>query len=138
MERVPLDVSDYFSCPSCGNYRALGFLYVCRQERDVAYFENLTANAPDENYFAKSDLRREMEEIGLSESVIATAEQGLYTDQQIKKLKVKKTELNGVIAGSLRAAQMRDAIVHVSANNTPEALEVRRPESPGLNIHWLY
>jgi hypothetical protein len=125
MERIPLNVTDGFSCPSCGNYRALGFLYVCRQERDVAYFENLTANLPDENHFAKSDLRREMEKIGLSESVIATAEQGLYTDQQLEKLKAKKTELNGVIAGSLQAAQMRDAIVHVSVNNSPEALEVR-------------
>ncbi|KAJ4352090.1 uncharacterized protein N0V89_007436 [Didymosphaeria variabile] len=116
MERIPLNVSEGFSCPSCGNYRALGFLYICRQERDMAYLEHHAADEPDANYSAKSPLRREMEHIGLSESVIVTAEQGLYTDQQLEKLKVKKTELNGVIAGALQAAPMREAIVHVSVN----------------------
>ncbi|KAF2439727.1 hypothetical protein P171DRAFT_447727 [Karstenula rhodostoma CBS 690.94] len=123
MERIPVNVSRGFSCPSCGNYRSLGFLYVCRQERDIAYFETHVANPPDADHSKKSVLRREMEDIGLSESVIVAAEQGLYTDHQLDKLKAKKTELNGVIAGSLQAAQMRDAIVHVSANSTREAFE---------------
>ncbi|KAK7190482.1 hypothetical protein PSPO01_03457 [Paraphaeosphaeria sporulosa] len=123
MERIPLNVSDGFACPGCGNYRALGFLYVCRQERDVAYSETHTANSPHGTRSTKSDLRREMEDVGLSESIIATAEKGLYTDQQLEKLKAKKTELNGVVARSLRAEQMRDTIVHVPFNDTFEALE---------------
>ncbi|KAL5374688.1 hypothetical protein PMIN06_007520 [Paraphaeosphaeria minitans] len=123
MERIPLGLSDGFSCPSCGNYRVLGFLYVCRQERDIAYSEIHTAHAPEKNRSTKSDLRREMEGIGLGESVIVTAEQGLYTDEQLASLKAKKTELNGVVAGSLQAAQMRDAIIHVPVNSIPEAFE---------------
>ncbi|KAL1596381.1 hypothetical protein SLS60_009027 [Paraconiothyrium brasiliense] len=116
MERIPLNISESFSCPSCFDYRPLGFLYICRQERDMAYLEHLAADEPDANYSAKSALRREMEHIGLSESVIVTAEQGLYTPQQLERLKVKKAELNGVIAGAHQAARIRDAIVHVSVD----------------------
>lgn len=129
MERIPLNISGGISCPTCGNYRALGFLYVCRQERDIAYSEIRKAHSPDDPRPTKPDLRTEMEHVGLSESVIVTAEKGLYTDRQLDLLKTKKTELTRAIAASLHAAQMRDATVHVSGGGTTETFEVRLPSS---------
>ena len=70
----------------------------------------------DAEYVEKSALRRELEHIGLSESVMATAEQGLYTDEQLEKLKVRKMELNRVIADTLQATRTRAAIMNLSAN----------------------
>lgn len=114
MERIPLNVSDGLSCPSCGNCQVLPFLYICRQDRDLAHLDSLPLDESNAVYLAKSSLRLQLEQIGLSESVIATAEQGLYTGKQLEKLKAKKMELNRVVAAALHAAQTTDAMVQVA------------------------
>ncbi|KAF1968918.1 hypothetical protein BU23DRAFT_255591 [Bimuria novae-zelandiae CBS 107.79] len=119
MEQIPRSYIGGDACPSCGNCRTLGFLYVCRQERDIAYLENLSAQKKDVEYLKKSDLRRELEHIGLSESVIATAEQGFYTDEQLEKLKAGKSKLNQIIADTLQAARIRNVIAACKAHGQP-------------------
>lgn len=119
MERVPLSDPAKQACPSCGNHRTLGFLYICCQERDIAYLESRPDQDADTDtgHSSKSQLRRELEHIGLSQSVIAAAEQGLYTDEQLEKLKAGKLKLNRVIADAHQAYQI-NANVSIDAQNT--------------------
>ncbi|KAF2635285.1 hypothetical protein P280DRAFT_412071 [Massarina eburnea CBS 473.64] len=103
MERVYLGEEGY--CAACGRLPALGFLYACRQDCDYDSLASRPgtgdANANDQ----KSDLCRELEMIGLSKSIIATAEEGKYTEEQLEKLKTLKLELNQVISGSAQGSQ---------------------------------
>jgi hypothetical protein len=63
----------------------------------------------------KSTLRCELEKAGLSESVISAAEQGHYTDRQLKKLITQKNELRQFIEDAAQFDQINDAIVKLSA-----------------------
>ncbi|KAJ4299569.1 hypothetical protein N0V90_004815 [Kalmusia sp. IMI 367209] len=117
MERIPLSQSGYDQCPSCGSYRTLGFLYVCRQECDIAYVESISGGISDDgDKTSKSTLRRELEHIRLSESVITAAEQGLYTHHQLGKLKAQKTKLNRVIADVLAGVRAKDTPTSITVN----------------------
>jgi hypothetical protein len=109
MERVHYDD---FPCPACGRMPPTGFLYECRQDSDVA-FSHCSAVVDDESpsESAKSTLRRELEDIGLSESVIKSAERGGYTEQQLEKLKALKEEMKQVIADAVQAQQINNAVV---------------------------
>jgi hypothetical protein len=83
-------------------------------------------------------LRRELTEIGLSESVIQTAEQGLYTTEQLEKLKAMKLETKQAIELSIEgartnamAAQLADSVANGPSNHdgtaasTPATIPVR-------------
>ena len=72
----------------------------------MAYLESLHGKHSDAS--AKSPMRRELEHIGLSESVIDTAERGLYTSEQLEKLKFSKLELNRIVADALYAVRVKN------------------------------
>ncbi|KAF2468754.1 uncharacterized protein BDR25DRAFT_372597 [Lindgomyces ingoldianus] len=94
------------NCYVCGREPSIGFLYVCRQDDKVVPDTPLEGprvahGTLDDHYHdegLKSDLRRELEGIGLSQYVISAAERGEYTAQQLKKLKLQKLELKQAIS----------------------------------------
>lgn len=59
---------------------------------------------------AKSRLRNELERSGLSESVILSAEDGHYTEQQLQRLKQLKSELRHTITDEEQADQASEVI----------------------------
>ena len=113
MERVYY--GDDIPCPVCGRVPPMGFLYECRQDSDVA-FSHCSAVGDDEspNESVKSSFRQELKDMGMSESVIRTAEQGGYTEQQLKKLKLLKEELKQTIADVVQAQQINNAVAKLS------------------------
>lgn len=82
----------------------------------MAYLESLPRRDPGSDSYGNSLMRRELEPIGLSESIITTAEHGLYTADQLEKLKIAKSELNRIVADALHAAHMKTIAVKVSVN----------------------
>ncbi|KAF2676458.1 hypothetical protein K458DRAFT_321916 [Lentithecium fluviatile CBS 122367] len=113
MERVWL--GDDIQCPVCGRVPSLGFLYECRQDTDVSFSHCKPAVAGNSiSESGKSTLRQELEEVGLSESVIHTAEQGGYTEEQLEKLKILKEQLKQVIADTVQAQQINNAVAKLA------------------------
>jgi hypothetical protein len=94
-------------CYVCGRAPSVGFLYVCRQDNlplsDI-FGERVRKNSGQAS--TKSTLRQELEEVGLSESVIFAAERGEYTDAQLEKLKALKLELKQAIEDTEQGAQI--------------------------------
>ncbi|KAF2264836.1 hypothetical protein CC78DRAFT_543868 [Lojkania enalia] len=85
-------------CHVCGRFPDIGFLYVCRQQ-DVPGLPLF-----DIDPALKSELRMELELVGLSHSVIETAERGEYTAEQLEKLRSQKLHLKQIISGALEAS----------------------------------
>ena len=107
---------DFIQCYVCGRSPSIGFLYECRQDCDSAKLQDYFTQ--DANYptgVVKSDLRKDLESIGLSESVILTAENGQYTQAQLIKLKELKLELQQVISDAHQANQTNDAMTKLTA-----------------------
>ena len=105
----------HYPCPVCGRVPPLGFLYECVQDIDIAFSHRsaeVNDGAPAES--TKSDLRRELEDIGVSESIIKTAEQGGYTEEQIEKVKAMKQAVNHSIADAVQAQQINNAVAKLS------------------------
>lgn len=104
MARVSLGLGGH--CSVCGKVPSLGFLYECRQDCDFG--SPYLGVLPDRLYGSpdfKSPLRAELEEIGLSESVIAAAEKGDYTTAQLEHLKNLKLKLNQDVANIAEACK---------------------------------
>jgi hypothetical protein len=103
-------------CCVCGRSPSIGFLYACVQDhdtqslQDILSKENVTLREP-----AKSDLRLELELLGMSESVIITAEEGFYNDAQLGKLKNQKKKLRQTISDTLQGSQINDAVAKLAA-----------------------
>jgi hypothetical protein len=112
MERVHYD--EDLPCPVCGRVPPMRFLYECRQDDDIAFSHCAVVDDEDPDEQAKSHLRQELEHIGLSESVIVTAEQGGYTEQQLEKLKALKQELKQAIADAVQVQQISIAEAKLS------------------------
>ena len=75
-------------CYVCGRTPPIGFLYECRQDHSSPSLHDLLSSQTAELVDPpKSRLRLELEEIGLSQSVIRAAEQGHYTRAQLGVLK---------------------------------------------------
>ncbi|KZM26477.1 hypothetical protein ST47_g2357 [Ascochyta rabiei] len=103
-------------CHVCGREPSIGFLYECRQDRRAPSLHNLLATQGyDNNVQPKSPLRLELEDIGLSESIICTAEQGNYTAAQLAILRTQKTEMKQTIADSIQGNQINDAVARLAA-----------------------
>jgi len=117
MERIPLDQTGLRGCPNCGSPRTLGFLYACREDIDMRYMEFQRGKMADDRQ-GLSSLRQELEQIGLSESVIRAAECGSYTSRQLEKLKTQKLHLNAIIAFNLRrTSDLLDLCPNEPSNN---------------------
>jgi hypothetical protein len=103
-------------CDLCGHPSLLGFLYECRQDWNLLSLHDMiveedgkpTETAP------KPQLRLELEELGLSESVICAAEQGHYTAAQLAKIKAQKKELRDIISDTLQATQINDVAARLA------------------------
>jgi hypothetical protein len=143
-------------CDVCGRSPPIGFLYECRQDWVTQSLCDLLTKDVEKGVLevVKSDMRLELECLGLSESVILTAEQGHYTISQLEKIKTQKKELRQIISDSLQASQINDAAATLAVlaqapsnhdgaqNSTPEKEAVsqvpnislsgfRTPKKPG-------
>ncbi|KAF2126448.1 hypothetical protein P153DRAFT_399229 [Dothidotthia symphoricarpi CBS 119687] len=102
-------------CFVCGRSPSIGFLYECRQDHDGESLYDILSPKEDRIEVVRSTLRVELEVIGLSKSVILTAEQGDYTAAQLELLKSQKRELKQIIADTLQASQINDAVAKLAA-----------------------
>lgn len=102
-------------CHVCGNPPSIGFLYECRQDFDTESLRDMLLPKEDRIRVPKSDLRVGLEEAGLSESVILTAEQGDYTAAQLELLKKQKQELKQIIADVLQGSQINNVVARLTA-----------------------
>jgi CRISPR/Cas system-associated protein Cas10 (large subunit of type III CRISPR-Cas system) len=104
-------------CHVCGHSPSIGFLYECRQDWETQSLRDMLMQDHGENEIdlAKSDVRLELESLGLSESVIIGAEQGHYTKPQLEMLKIQKKELRQTISDSLQATYINNAAARLAA-----------------------
>ena len=102
-------------CHVCGRSPSIGFLYECKQDRDTETLSESMSSHVDKIEPCKSSLRQELEAIGLSKSIILTAENGHYTDEQLEKLKELKLELNDIISMREEASQANDFVSRLTA-----------------------
>lgn len=118
-------------CPVCLRVPPMGFLYECRQDSDVPLLPcTAIADTDSIDDSAKSQLRRELEEAGLSESIIATAEQGGYADTQLDKLKALKDAMRQTIVDAMQPRPVACGAPGPSNNDGASASsQVKRPVS---------
>lgn len=107
-------------CFVCGRAPSVGFLYVCRQDHVPipSTSDSLEAHnqgSPGQEVSPKSELRQELEEIGLSESVILAAERDEYTPAQLAKLKALKIELKQAIEDTMQGVQINGVATKLAA-----------------------
>lgn len=104
-------------CYVCGRVPSIGFLYECRQDcSSPSLHDSLQGEeTAEDNCRPSPSLRSELEDIGLSESVIRTAEQGNYTATQLNLLKTQKMELKQVIEDTAQGSQINDAVAKLAA-----------------------
>ncbi|KAF2873519.1 hypothetical protein BDV95DRAFT_488918 [Massariosphaeria phaeospora] len=130
-------------CFVCGREPSIGFLYVCRQ--DCPPCSLASTHQTDDSDASKSTLRRELEHVGLSESVILTAERGEYTNAQLSKLKTQKLELKQIIADADQAKLINNVVAkmnksasvppnHDGASSSTPAQETVPPAPPGCHF----
>ena len=90
----------HHQCQLCWRFPALGWVYVCRQDsyqQGTAMF--VPTKTPVElELNEQSQLRAELQAIGLSNSVIEAAEKDFYTLEQLEILKLQKLHLKQVIS----------------------------------------
>jgi hypothetical protein len=103
-------------CFVCGRAPSLGFLYVCHQD-NLPLSNNFQERVQEsfDQASTKPTLRQELEEIGLSESVIFAAEQGEYTDAQLEKLKALKLELKRAIEDAEQGVRINGMAAKMAA-----------------------
>ncbi|USP81806.1 hypothetical protein yc1106_09080 [Curvularia clavata] len=100
-------------CCVCGSLSSIGFLYQCKQDNKPNSIVGLESQKTGKIGPVKSNLRKELERSGLSESVITGAESGHYTTQQLQKLKQLKRDLRHTIIDVEQADQANDAIARL-------------------------
>jgi hypothetical protein len=100
-------------CFVCGQAPSTGYLYECRE--DCAPLTQRHHLRKTQGGTSKSTLRCELEKAGLSDSVISAAEQGHYTDHQLRQLVTQKTELKQLVEDAAQCDQINDAIAKLSA-----------------------
>lgn len=105
MDRI---YGSHITCYVCKRSPSLGFLYQCRQDCDLDTVPDVVLTRHDSMEPTKSELRKELEAIGLSESVTLTAEAGHYSPEQLNKLKELKLELRQKILDAQQACPATD------------------------------
>lgn len=110
----------HLQCYVCGREPSIGFLYECRQDYSSPSLHDLLSVPEDEGPAPpKSPLRSELEDVGLSESVIRTAEQGQYSYAQLEILKAQKQDLKQIIEDSIQGSQINDVVARLAAFAAP-------------------
>ncbi|KAF2653835.1 hypothetical protein K491DRAFT_602045, partial [Lophiostoma macrostomum CBS 122681] len=85
-------------CYVCGHTPSIGFLYVCRQDQHPLSAVSIEHVSAEEHHdCVQSELHQSLVASGLSASVIETAKRGIYTDDQLQKLKRQRSELKQAI-----------------------------------------
>ncbi|KAF2281105.1 uncharacterized protein EI97DRAFT_389447 [Westerdykella ornata] len=131
-------------CCLCQRPPSMGFLYVCRADRECRRFaatQALLDTDPDDERKSMSPLRRELAEAGLSESVIRQAEQGVYTAAQLGILKKQKLVLKQTIQDTYQAEHALSVAARLEAEAEAKAeagpsqvLGVGRPPFPPSKV----
>jgi hypothetical protein len=118
------------TCFVCGRRPSLGFVYACRQDLvyNVLDFPGASQQVTDDKQQSgTSQLRRELSNIGLSESVIQMAEKGLYTTAQLEKLKSQKRDLKRAIEAAIEVARINALAAHFADVAVDDPLDVDGP-----------
>jgi len=112
-------------CFVCGRAPSVGFLYVCRQDDQPSppaplpnCLEDYKSD-PEQFVDSKSELRKELEGIGLSESIILTAERGGYSPAQLAKIKALKLELKQAIEDAVLAQDANEMHMKLISSKGP-------------------
>lgn len=126
-------------CCVCGSLASIGFLYQCKQDNKPNSIGGLASKKTTKIGPVKSNLRKELERSGLSESIITGAENGHYTTQQLQKLKQLKRDLQHTIIDVEQADQANDAIARLmemtlTPCNTGEDLD-SLPVADAVSVH---
>jgi hypothetical protein len=124
MERVCGKGVDFY-CDVCEKplSNAIGVVYVCRRIEGVDVptpFGEISNSvvltdvdiAEQEN---DMPLRWQLQKIGLSESIIKQAEQGVYTEPQLQKLKRQKIEMNQTIQDKIQQEEINALAARLAA-----------------------
>ena len=119
-------------CHVCFRYPSMGWLYRCKQDEQFANapVDRSAVSGNPAEVESKSELRTELEKIGLSESVIKAAEDGHYTELQLERIKAQKMQLKMVIALELASAAM--------ANAAAEPVEAGPPNTDGTHHSLMH
>jgi hypothetical protein len=125
-------------CDNCLRTPSMGFLYVCAQ--DAVPKPSRPRNAPIgdsdgsvDDATAAATRRDELEQIGVSESIIQTAERGLYTDAQLDLLKHQKLHLKQSIedvTANRLSLQLLDTLTSRPSNTDGTIASMPLPEDP--------
>ncbi|KAF1837728.1 hypothetical protein BDW02DRAFT_586384 [Decorospora gaudefroyi] len=129
-------------CENCRRTPSIGFLYECRQDSDAeSLHDHLLSQHVDKIEPVKSDLRQELERIGMSESIILTAESGHYTEAQLAKLMELKLEVRQTISDAREASQANETMRRLvalakapcSTDGTCNSTPTRDTKPPGCS-----
>lgn len=126
-------------CYVCGREPSIGFLYECRQDYSSPSLHDLLGDGEPPQ--AKSPLRSELEDVGLSESVIRTAEQGQYSPLQLDTLKAQKQDLKQIIEDTLQGNQINHMAARLAAlssapSNNDGALNSKAKNAVSTSSLW--
>ncbi|KAG8631707.1 hypothetical protein KVT40_000847 [Elsinoe batatas] len=92
-----------YHCDQCGRVSEYGWIYQCAQD-----VENNIPISSDEHFFMALapkdwDHRKEMSALGISPSVLAQYDAGLYTSDQVQKIKDQKRHLHQVLVHEINS-----------------------------------
>lgn len=90
-----------FSCDLCHRSSPLQWIYLCTLDSCNDYKTSPVDSVfSDVSTTAKGNIQDDLRALGFSESILAQAEAGIYTPEQIETLKKQKLNLTAVIAGT--------------------------------------
>ena len=102
-------------CYVCGHSPSIGFLYQCRQDCNLDSLQDLLSLDDDKIEHVKSDLRLQLEDVGLSEAIIVAAENGHYTEAQLTRLQEQKLELRQITIDVQQKSEINQAVAKLVA-----------------------
>ncbi|KAF2225866.1 hypothetical protein BDZ85DRAFT_307866 [Elsinoe ampelina] len=106
-----------YRCDQCGHVSEYGWVYQCAQD-----VENNVPISSDEHFFMALapkdwDHRKEMSALGISPSVLAQYDAGLYTSDQVQKIKDQKRYLHQVLVHEINSEINRASLFQYAAES---------------------
>jgi hypothetical protein len=114
-------------CDVCSQYPALGWLYECKQDEA----QEILLESERQRLIIQPDdpkLVVELKTMGFSQSIISQAIAGVYTPEQIEKLKEQRAKVIGLVA------QAKGTCAGVILPNDNLNAAPKGPESPHPNV----